>query len=68
MEIGPALNPGSRGVDEQSAHKAPVVTAIEITHGEREAKAPGPPERAITSQPARLVSHEAPSAHFSRAT
>jgi hypothetical protein len=64
MEIGPALNPGSKGMDEQSAHKAPVVTAIEIAHDEREAKAPGPPERAITSQPARLVSHEAHSARF----
>ena len=41
----------------------------EIAHGGREAKKPGPAERAITSQPAGLASHEAHSApDFSRAT
>jgi hypothetical protein len=34
----------------------------EIAHGEREAKKPGPAERAFTSQPAGLTSHEAHSA------
>ena len=41
----------------------------EIAYGEREAKKPGPAERAFTSQPAGLASHEAHSAlDFSRAT
>jgi hypothetical protein len=41
----------------------------EIAHGEREAETPGPAERAFTSQPAGLASHEAHSApDSSRAT
>jgi len=70
MKIRPVLEPCSKEVDEQSAHKVPVVIAIEIAHGEREAKTPGAPaERATASQPTHLASHEADSAaDFSRAT
>ena len=69
MEIRAALKPGSEGVDEQFTHKALTVTAIEIAYGGREAKAPDPTDRAITSQLLRLTSHEAHSTpDFSRAT